>query len=67
MLLHGVIDSPDIPLNVSRSYLQGDPNVKKLMRTLPEKLLISWKKYLETKEILLKKNGKAWAYSLSTV
>ena len=29
MLLHGVIDSPDIPLNVSRSYLQGDPNVKK--------------------------------------
>jgi molecular chaperone HtpG len=30
MLLHGVIDSPDIPLNVSRSYLQGDPNVKKI-------------------------------------
>ena len=29
MLLHGVIDSPDIPLNVSRSYLQGDANVKK--------------------------------------
>ena len=30
MLLHGVIDSPDIPLNVSRSYLQGDPNIKKI-------------------------------------
>ncbi len=30
MLLHGVIDSPDIHLNVSRSYLQGDPNVKKI-------------------------------------
>jgi molecular chaperone HtpG len=30
MLLHGVIDSPDIPLNVSRSYLQGDSNVKKI-------------------------------------
>ena len=30
MLLQGVIDSPDIPLNVSRSYLQGDPNVKKI-------------------------------------
>lgn len=29
-LLHGVIDSPDIPLNVSRSYLQGDKNVKKI-------------------------------------
>ncbi|MEI6947934.1 molecular chaperone HtpG [Paraflavisolibacter sp. H34] len=30
MLLHGVIDSPDIPLNVSRSYLQADANVKKI-------------------------------------
>ncbi|MEZ4688057.1 MAG: molecular chaperone HtpG [Bacteroidia bacterium] len=30
MLLQGVIDSPDIPLNVSRSYLQGDPKVKKI-------------------------------------
>lgn len=32
-LLHGVIDSPDIPLNVSRSYLQSDSNVKKYPRT----------------------------------
>jgi len=31
-LLHGVIDSPDIPLNVSRSYLQADQNVKKFRR-----------------------------------
>ena len=30
MLLHGIIDSPDIPLNVSRSYLQADGNVKKI-------------------------------------
>ena len=30
MLLHGVIDSPDIPLNVSRSFLQADSNVKKI-------------------------------------
>jgi molecular chaperone HtpG len=29
MLLQGIIDSPDIPLNVSRSYLQSDPEVKK--------------------------------------
>ena len=29
-MLHGVIDSPDIPLNVSRSYLQEDANVKKI-------------------------------------
>jgi len=36
-LLHGVIDSPDIPLNVSRSYLQSDQNVKKYRITLPKK------------------------------
>ena len=29
MMLHGVIDSPDIPLNVSRSYLQSDKQVKR--------------------------------------
>jgi len=34
-LLHGVIDSPDIPLNVSRSYLQSDANVKKISITSP--------------------------------
>lgn len=41
-LLHGVIDSPDIPLNVSRSYLQSDSNVKKIsgyiMKKVSEKL-----------------------------
>ncbi len=41
-LLHGVIDSPDIPLNVSRSYLQSDQNVKKIsnyiMRKVADKL-----------------------------
>ncbi|GIR57755.1 MAG: hypothetical protein CM15mP65_03360 [Crocinitomicaceae bacterium] len=35
-LLHGVIDSPDIPLNVSRSYLQSDGNVKKYQIILPK-------------------------------
>ena len=38
MLLHGVIDSPDIPLNVSRSYLQGDPNVKKIGAYITKKV-----------------------------
>ncbi|RPD38840.1 molecular chaperone HtpG [Chitinophaga barathri] len=38
MLLHGVIDSPDIPLNVSRSYLQGDPNVKKINAHITKKV-----------------------------
>lgn len=37
-LLHGVIDSPDIPLNISRSYLQGDPNVKKISGHITKKV-----------------------------
>jgi molecular chaperone HtpG len=47
-LLHGVIDSPDIPLNVSRSYLQSDSNVKKIssyiMRKVADKLESLFKK-----------------------
>ena len=38
MLLHGVIDSPDIPLNVSRSYLQSDGNVKKINTYITKKV-----------------------------
>src|SRR5690554_5313420 len=38
MLLHGVIDSPDIPLNVSRSYLQSDSNVKKINAHISKKV-----------------------------
>ncbi len=38
MLLHGVIDSPDIPLNVSRSYLQSDSNVKKINSHITKKV-----------------------------
>jgi molecular chaperone HtpG len=38
MLLQGVIDSPDIPLNVSRSYLQGDPNVRKINAHITKKV-----------------------------
>ncbi|MBE0662051.1 MAG: molecular chaperone HtpG [Bacteroidales bacterium] len=37
-LLHGIIDSPDIPLNVSRSYLQSDPNVKKISGHIMKKV-----------------------------
>jgi molecular chaperone HtpG len=37
-LLHGVIDSPDIPLNVSRSYLQSDANVKKITQYITKKV-----------------------------
>ncbi len=38
MLLHGVIDSPDIPLNVSRSFLQSDTNVKKINTYITKKV-----------------------------
>ncbi|MCL4137937.1 UNVERIFIED_CONTAM: hypothetical protein GTU68_029036 [Idotea baltica] len=38
MLLQGVIDSPDIPLNVSRSYLQGDANVRKISNYITRKV-----------------------------
>lgn len=38
MLLHGVIDSPDIPLNVSRSFLQADSNVKKINSHISKKV-----------------------------
>jgi molecular chaperone HtpG len=48
LLLHGVIDSPDIPLNVSRSFLQSDANVKKInsyiSRKVAEKLAELFKK-----------------------
>ena len=39
-LLHGVIDSPDIPLNVSRSYLQSDGNVKKISNHITKKVAV---------------------------
>ena len=42
-LLHGVIDSPDIPLNVSRSYLQSDSNVKKINKYIINKVVSSLK------------------------
>jgi len=54
MLLHGVIDSPDIPLNVSRSFLQADSNVKKInshiTKKVADKLLELFKKDREAFE-----------------
>ncbi|MDH3243866.1 MAG: molecular chaperone HtpG [Saprospiraceae bacterium] len=52
-MLHGVIDSPDIPLNVSRSYLQSDQNVKKITSYIT-------KKVSEELESLFKKDRKAY-------
>ncbi len=53
-LLHGIIDSPDIPLNVSRSYLQADANVKKISshitKKVADKLLEIFKKDRKTFE-----------------
>jgi molecular chaperone HtpG len=48
MLLHGVIDSPDIPLNVSRSYLQSDGNVKKINTYISKKVAEKLSSLFET-------------------
>ena len=53
MLLHGVIDSPDIPLNVSRSFLQSDSNVKKINTHIT-------KKVADKLEALFKKEREAY-------
>ncbi len=49
-LLHGVIDSPDIPLNVSRSYLQGDSNVRKITSYISKKVADKLKDLYKKKE-----------------
>ena len=55
-LLHGVIDSPDIPLNVSRSYLQSDSNVKKISSHISKKVSDRLKEiYTENREDFEKK------------
>jgi molecular chaperone HtpG len=56
-LLQGVIDSPDIPLNVSRSYLQGDPNVKKITAHIVKKVADKLSEIFKTDRAGLKKNG----------
>ncbi|MGN0201668.1 MAG: molecular chaperone HtpG [Candidatus Cryptobacteroides sp.] len=52
-LLHGVIDSPDIPLNVSRSYLQSDENVKKISTYITRKVA-------DRLEDIFKNEREAW-------
>ncbi|MCR5133995.1 MAG: molecular chaperone HtpG [Bacteroidales bacterium] len=52
-LLHGVIDSPDIPLNVSRSYLQADENVKKISTYITRKVA-------DRLEEIFKNEREAW-------
>ncbi|MCB0649060.1 MAG: molecular chaperone HtpG [Saprospiraceae bacterium] len=47
-LLHGVIDSPDIPLNVSRSYLQADSNVKKITSYITKKVAEKFESLFKT-------------------
>ncbi len=47
-LLHGVIDSPDIPLNVSRSYLQADGNVKKITSYITKKVAEKFESIFKT-------------------
>ena len=49
-LLHGVIDSPDIPLNVSRSYLQSDSNVRKITSYITKKVADKLKDLYKKKE-----------------
>ena len=50
MLLHGVLDSPDIPLNVSRSYLQSDGNVKKISQHISKKVADKLEEMAKKKE-----------------
>ena len=56
-LLHGVIDSPDIPLNVSRSYLQSDKNVKKISNHITKKVADKLEEIFKKIALNLKKNG----------
>lgn len=60
MLLHGVIDSPDIPLNAPRSYLQTDTNVRKINAYIT-------KKVADKLEELFKQERKAYEEQWSSI
>ena len=57
LLLHGVIDSPDIPLNVSRSFLQADSNVKKINSYISRKVADKLDELFKKDRKAMKKNG----------
>jgi len=62
MLLHGVIDSPDIPLNVSRSYLQGDPkHFKKINSHITKKVADKLEEIFRNERKEIRKKEK-WEY-----
>jgi len=65
-LLRGVIDSPDIPLNVSRSYLQADGAVKKISNYITRKVGDKLNSLLKKTVLHLKKNGMKSKWSLNT-
>ena len=56
-LLHGVIDSPDIPLNVSRSYLQSDRNVKKISSHITKKVADSLSEFSRINGKITRRSG----------
>jgi molecular chaperone HtpG len=66
-LLHGVLDSPDIPLNVSRSFLQSDGNVKKISGHITKKVADKLEELFKTNREDFEKNGTTSRFSSSTV
>ena len=65
-LLHGVIDSPDIPLNVSRSHLQSDSNVKKISTYITKKVADRLNSIFKENRKELKRNGMTSRSSSTT-
>ncbi|MCO4294768.1 molecular chaperone HtpG [Solitalea sp. MAHUQ-68] len=58
-LMHGVIDSPDIPLNVSRSYLQSDANVKKISSYITRKVADRLEELFKTDRVLFEQKWES--------
>lgn len=67
MIMRGVIDSPDIPLNVSRSYLQSDSNVKKISSYISKKVASQLENISRIAATNTKQNGTTSRYLSNTV